>query len=346
MKKIQFLLLAALLMVGLGLGGSFEASAQAQEPKRIIFVTYMPGTTDYQHSVVISDLFNRKTGINVAVNPYQVATLLPKALQEKKGDVGMFDYSQLYYFFQGKDSQIMGKMEQSFPEFRILTGAYVLWWEWIVRPDLGAKTISDLKGKRVSYLLPGRIPSNMMGRESLLAVGVDPDKDVKHINFAGTQQMKDGYKAKQVDAILTSMGGASTEEVKAVVGFDPLPWTVEIYNTFNSELKNHAMLKEVPAGWIKYLDKPKQLALGWPKMLACRSELSDETTYTLVKTVMENSQDLLKISPEYKEYGSKEYALPTTFPIPLHAGAIKYYKEVGMWTPAHEAQQQKVSQRK
>jgi len=28
--------------------------------------------------------------------------------------------------------------------------------------------------------------------------------------------------------------------------------------------------------------------------------------------------------------------------IPIHNGAIKYYKEKGFWTPAHEARQKKL----
>jgi len=39
---------------------------------------------------------------------------------------------------------------------------------------------------------------------------------------------------------------------------------------------------------------------------------------------------------------NKEYTLPDVFVIPWHPGAIRYFKEIGWWTPAHDAQQQKM----
>jgi TRAP-type uncharacterized transport system substrate-binding protein len=57
---------------------------------------------------------------------------------------------------------------------------------------------------------------------------------------------------------------------------------------------------------------------------------------------MENARELDKMGPVFKEWGVKEYALPAQVVIPVHPGAIKYFKEAGMWTPAHEAQQQQV----
>jgi uncharacterized protein len=310
-------------------------------PKRLIFFTYTPGSTDYTHSVAVADILNRFSGMNVALHPYPQSAAGLKGMHKGQADLGMMLFSEGYYNFHGIKSDLEVGVEEPCPELRMLMGTYVLWWAWVTRPDTKIKTVADLKGHKVVYRLPGRPKSDALGSESLRAVGLDPAKDVKHIKYDNQVAMINALKSRHADAIVVSLGGAALQEAKATVGIEVLPWTREIYNSFSPTLKTVVMAKEVPGGWVRELDKPTQLAFGWAKMIGTRSDLDEQAAYMIVKTVMENGSEFLKMSPDFREYGVKDYAIPAEFPIPFHPGAIRYFKEKGLWTSAHDALQQK-----
>jgi len=349
MKSQKSFLLASAVLLSVCLVWSIpckaapEVSAPASKaaPKRLIFFTYTPGSTDYTHSVAVADILNRFSGMNVALHPYPQSAAGLKGMHQRQADLGMMLFSEGYYNFHGIKSDLEVGVEEPYPELRMLMGTYVLWWAWVTRPDTKIKTIADLKGHKVVYRLPGRPKSDALGSESLRAVGLDPAKDVKQIKYDNQVAMINALKSRHADAIVVSLGGAALQEAKATVGIEVLPWTREIYNSFSPNLKTVVMAKEVPAGWVREMDKPTQLAFGWAKMIGTRSDMDEQTAYMIVKTVMENGSEFLKMSPDFREYGVKDYAIPAEFPIPFHPGAIRYFKEKGLWTPAHDALQQK-----
>ena len=69
--------------------------------------------------------------------------------------------------------------------------------------------------------------------------------------------------------------------------------------------------------------------------------MPDDVAYNAVKVICEHSKDLLSISWEFKEW-TKERAIIANPFFPYHPGAVKYFKEQGMWSDALENQQRKL----
>jgi TRAP transporter TAXI family solute receptor len=220
-------------------------------------------------------------------------------------------------------------------------GGSVLWWSWITLPENNIKTIADLKGKRVNYMTPGHGLKTAIGEDTLRAVGIDPVKDVKNISYDDTNVAKEGLQHKKIDALLSALAGAKIVELKSMVGLEVVPTPPEIHNALRPELKRVMISREVPAKYLAVVDKPTFL-LGHQLLLVCREDLHEQAAYLIVKTIMENARELDKVGPVFKEWGVKQYALPLQPVVPVHSGAMKYFKEAGMWTPVHEAQQQQV----
>lgn len=64
--------------------------------------------------------------------------------------------------------------------------------------------------------------------------------------------------------------------------------------------------------------------------LIARDDLPDAVAYQIVKTFMDKRADLVKAYPAFKAFNPKDAAKAENTGIPLHPGAIKYYKENGM----------------
>ncbi len=68
-------------------------------------------------------------------------------------------------------------------------------------------------------------------------------------------------------------------------------------------------------------------------MLVVRDDVSEEIVYTLTKLLWENLATLQEIHSATKSMAIEE-ALKG-IPVPLHAGALRYYREQGVTIPEH-----------
>ncbi len=60
-------------------------------------------------------------------------------------------------------------------------------------------------------------------------------------------------------------------------------------------------------------------------------KMSDETAYQIVKCLWENDKELGTIHVRLKDW-TKDRFVSTKATVPYHTGAIKFYKEMGVWT--------------
>jgi TRAP transporter TAXI family solute receptor len=88
----------------------------------------------------------------------------------------------------------------------------------------------------------------------------------------------------------------------------------------------------IPAGTYPGQDADLQTA-AQPNFLGVNASISEEHVYLLTKAIYENLVFLNSIHPATKVM-SPEAAL-AGLPAPLHPGALRYYKEIGLNVPAH-----------
>jgi len=81
--------------------------------------------------------------------------------------------------------------------------------------------------------------------------------------------------------------------------------------------------------------------LGYDFYLVTNAMQSEESVYATVKAVWENLPELVKANPTFQTWRQNRMA-EADVTLPYHPGAVKFYKEKGVWTPAMEAQMQKL----
>lgn len=80
--------------------------------------------------------------------------------------------------------------------------------------------------------------------------------------------------------------------------------------------------------------------VSYDSMLIGSDGLTDDDAYQLAKVLHENWAKLQADVGPLRATPPENLALAAS-PIPYHPGAIKFYKEIGIWTDAHEANQNK-----
>jgi hypothetical protein len=213
-------------------------------------------------------------------------------------------------------------------------------WENVEHFSLNTKavktgTISDLghiQGEKFSIGKRGS-GTEGSGRTLLKAMGINPEKDMV-LEFLGytpsAQAMMDnriigsnipaGAPAAAITQLFAQMGD---KKVK-VLDFtdDQLAKIKEVYPIWNRYV--------IPAN--TYPGQSKDInTIAQPNFLAVHPDVSEETVYLITKTMYENLPFLASIHKATKVMNIKKAI--AGLPVPLHPGAIKYYKEVGIEIP-------------
>ena len=81
--------------------------------------------------------------------------------------------------------------------------------------------------------------------------------------------------------------------------------------------------------------------IGYPLHLASSTKVSDKTVATLLKAWWDNLAELQTVHPQFKKW-TKDVQAITNFTVPYHAGAVKFYKEAGVWGAKHDARTKEI----
>ena len=89
----------------------------------------------------------------------------------------------------------------------------------------------------------------------------------------------------------------------------------------------------MPKGYNRVVEKDTP-ALAFYTILFFRKDVADEVVYTLVKAALDHHKEYARVHPLLPEVDAVRGA--KVIGAPFHPGAIKYYKEKGVWTAKHE----------
>lgn len=207
-----------------------------------------------------------------------------------------------------------------------IRGLFGLWpgvMNIIVLGDSDFQHVQDLKGASIATYIPGDV-NGQQALALLSAHGVNEDntKIYRIMKSDATRMFID----KRVDAIVFyfGYGHANLKEISTSRKIRFLPPDPEMVKPF---------MKENPFYYIADFGEefgvPNAPQLIGPYLTACRADAPEEMIYKVTKAWFENLDWLKKVLPANMPYMNvKDPAAGV--PLPLHPGALKYFKEVGL----------------
>ena len=209
-------------------------------------------------------------------------------------------------------------------KLRGIAGIYPNYIQIVASADSGINTLADLKGKRVSVGAP-KSGTELNARAVLKAAGLSY-KDLAKVEYLPFGESVELMKNRQLDVTLQSAGlGVSAlrdlaASMKIVV--------VEIPASVVAKIGDPAYQPAViPAN--TYEGQAKDVAaIAIQNFLVTHEGVPAETVYKMTKSMWENLDALVAAHAAGKAI-KKENALKG-MPVPLHAGAEKYYREAGL----------------
>ncbi|QXM05237.1 TAXI family TRAP transporter solute-binding subunit [Crassaminicella indica] len=332
-RKILSLLLAFVLVVAVfaGCGQKTETSTNEKPSKQFVtIVTGSTGGTYYPVGTIFSSLWNEKLGDRGVVASVQssggsVENLNMLKAGEAQLGIAMANLTLFAYKGEGKFK------DNQFDKVRFVTALWPDVTQLVVTEDSGIDSLSDLKGKRfnVGGAGSGTEYSCKLMFEHVGGLTFD-DVNTEHLGyFEASSAMQNG----QLDG-MNAEGGLPTSAVSEIFASKTpvkmLEFSDEDYKKLHDVAPYYGQFT-VPSGLYSKLDKDIK-TVGIKSTLIASADLDEDLVYELVKSIYENYDE---ISDAHKalEFVRLEEAIKGLPPVPLHPGAVKYYKEKGIEIP-------------
>ncbi|HVO90498.1 MAG TPA: TAXI family TRAP transporter solute-binding subunit [Casimicrobiaceae bacterium] len=209
-------------------------------------------------------------------------------------------------------------------KLRGIAAIYPNYIQIVARADSGIKTLADLKGKRVSVGAP-KSGTELNARAIFAAAGITY-KDLGKVEYLPFGESVELMKNRQLDVTLQSagLGVSALRDLAVSVDIVVVPIPPEVVKKTNDPAYLPTM---IPANTYKgqTADVP---AAAVQNFLVTHDGVSNDTVYAMTKALWTNLDQLVAAHSAAKAIDLKR-ALEG-MPVPLHPGAQKYYKEVGV----------------
>ena len=312
MKLIRKLLLAAVPILTL------PVAAMAQE---YVSIGSCPVTcTAYTWSAGIADVINKNVeGVQATAEETKGYVANIALLQKGELEASMATSLSAYEAYTAtgnykgtKAGKVMAWMSIAPVGMHIIT-----------LQDGPVKSLADLKGKRVGMGQPGGV--SMLDANVLMARIAGEDFEPFRVRLG---DMVDMISDGNLDAALWNGSFPLAPVIKLAAQRDMtlIPVDDAFYEELRAEYPPYFRL-EIPGGTYEDV-KDVTPTYGLANGLVISADVSEDRVYQMTKAVFENLDTLAGVHPAFKKF-SKDTVL-NGFGSPLHPGALKYYREIGV----------------
>ncbi|AVP58533.1 TAXI family TRAP transporter solute-binding subunit [Pulveribacter suum] len=311
------------LGLGLTLGTALAASvAHAQQQQFVNVLTGGQSGVYYPLGVALSQVYAKSIpNVRATAQVTKASAENLNLLQAGRGELGFSLGDSVSDAWKGDaDAGFPKKLDK----LRGLSATYNNYIQIVANADAGIKTLADLKGKRIS-VGAARSGTELNARAIFKAAGMDY-KDLAKVEYLPFGESVELIKNRQLDATLQSagLGVASIRDLATAVKIVVVPIPAETVAKVGDAAYQPAI---IPAGTYGGQDADVPTA-AIPNYLITHAGVSDELAYQMTKQLYEHL-DTLKSAHNAAKAIQRENAVKG-MPVPLHPGAERYYKEVGV----------------
>jgi len=260
--------------------------------------------------------------IKITVESSGASVANAKLIASGDADMAILQNDIAFYALKG----VKPMFDKAIPNMRGMTSLYPEHCQIQARKDAKIGSPKDLKGKRVC-VGPLGSGTEQNAIQILEAYGLTFG-DLSRVERLTATESADYLKDGRIDAAFYTVGVGASGLVDVAMMIDTMIVPIDSAHA-DLLIKKYPFYSKVnvPKGVYKGVDKdvPTVAVLA---ILVTRAELEEDIVYRITKVMFENIKDI-----ERAHAKGKEVRLETAtvgMPIPLHPGAEKYFKEVGV----------------
>src|SRR5665213_117545 len=288
------------------------------------FVNVLTGGTSgvyYPLGVAIGKIYSDKLpNVKTQVQATKASVENLILLQQGRGEIAFALGDSLKSAWDGDEE---AGFKSKLDKLRVIGAIYPNYIQIVATADSGIKTLADLRGKSLSVGAP-KSGTELNSRAILAAAGLSY-KDIGKVEYLPFAESVDLMKNRQLNATLQSagLGVASLRDLSTSTEINVVAVPKEVVDKIGPPFKSVMIPANTYTGQDK--DVPTAAVVNY---LVTSSAVSDDLAYQMTKWIFESLPELANSHAAGKEI-SLENA-PIGSPVPLHPGAIRYYREKGL----------------
>jgi len=294
-------------------------AAQAQQ-----FINVLTGGTSgvyYPLGVAIGKIYSDKIpNVKTQVQATKASVENLILLQNGRGEIAFALGDSLKAAWEGDEE---AGFKTKLDKLRTIGAIYPNYVQIVATADSGIKTLADLKGKSLSVGAP-KSGTELNSRAILGAAGLSY-KDIGKLEYLPFAESVDLMKNRQLNATLQSagLGVASLKDLSTSTDIT----VVSVPKETVEKLGPPFVPVLIPANTYTGQDKdvPTAAVINY---LVTSSAVSDDLAYQMTKLIFESLPELANSHAAGKEIKLESAAMGS--PVPLHPGAIRFYREKGL----------------
>ena len=298
----------------------FSVSAFSAE-----FINILTGGTSgvyYPLGVALSQIYSKAIpGSKTAVQATKASAENLNLLQAGRGEVAISLGDSLSDAWKGKEE---ASFKVPLTKLRTMAALYPNYIHFVATAESGIKSFDDIKGKRISVGAP-KSGTELNVREILKAAGISY-KDFAKVEYLSYAESVELMKNRQLDVTLLSsgLGVAALRDLATSQKVVFLTIPASIVTKINDPAFQVGV---IPAKTYEGQDADVS-TISVQNYLVTHSGVSTETVYTMTKSMFENLDQMIAAHAAAKAIKRENAAKAP--PAPLHPGAEKYYREIGL----------------
>ncbi|WGS26896.1 TAXI family TRAP transporter solute-binding subunit [Bradyrhizobium sp. ISRA464] len=288
------------------------------------FINVLTGGTSgvyYPLGVAIGKIYGDKIpNVKTQVQATKASVENLVLLQQGRGEIAFTLGDSLKAAWEG-DAEAGFKTKLD--KLRTIGAIYPNYIQIVATAESGIKTLADLKGRSLSVGAP-KSGTELNSRAILAAAGMSY-KDLGKVEYLPFAESVDLMKNRQLNATLQSagLGVASLKDLSTSTNITVVAVPKETVDKIGPPFVSVIIPANTYTGQDK--DVPTAAVVNY---LVTSSAVSDDLAYQMTKLVYESLPELANAHAAGKEIKLETAASGS--PVPLHPGAIRYYKEKGL----------------
>lgn len=323
------------LLVGVIAVVAALAPAQGAEAQQILVIVTNPqGSLGYSTGAALGKVMVGAGGAQVRVQPIGGSSTYLPMINRGEHDMGFANTAEVTWAHQGAETF---KTSGANANLRLVAITYPIFVALSVPFDFKAKTIRELKGSgaRITNEYTAQTIFQALQDGSLATAGlISADlRPVPVPNFTnGMKLLGEGKADVSFTGPTTGVAQEANIALKGRGGLRHLP----IETTPDAVER---MRKHVPGTYVRIV-QPAQNAPGvreptpmmsYSNFLVAGAHMADEVVYQTTKLIHDKAAELGEAFYAWKDLDQR--AMNEAHVVPYHAGAEKFYREIGQWPP-------------